>query len=153
MQLDAAHIIRRTDERLRHDADAKTRFCHGDDLVCCGGFNGGLKSNALRGENRDVERMGGRARAEGDKRVCFQFEKRNLSPEQPGEFSRTDRNLPNFLDDRLRERRRERDGRCDHGKICRRFVQRRDRLRRGVVADAQVYAGVLFLIPFKYRQE
>ena len=64
MQFDAAHIIRRTNERLRHDADAKTRFCHWDDLVSRGGFDGGLKSNALRGENRDVERMGGRARVE-----------------------------------------------------------------------------------------
>ena len=57
MQFDAAHIIRRTNERLRHDADAKTRFCHWDDLVSRGGFDGGLKNNALRGENRDVERM------------------------------------------------------------------------------------------------
>ena len=61
MQFDAAHIIRRTNERLRHDADAKTRFCHWDDLIRRGGFDGWMERKILRGENRDVERMGGRA--------------------------------------------------------------------------------------------
>ena len=153
MQFDAAHIIRRTNERLRHDADAKPRFCHWDDLVSRGGFDGGLKSNALRGENRDVERMGGRARAERDEWIRFQLGKRDASSKQTGKGRRADRNLPNFFDDRLRERRRERNRRCDDRKICRRLVQRRDGLRRGVVADAKMHAGVLFLIPFKYRQE
>ena len=103
MQFDAAHIIRRTNERLRHDADAKTRFCHWDDLVSRGGFDGGLKSNALRGENRDVERMGGRARAERDEWIRFQLGKRDASSKQTGKGRRADRNLPNFFDDRLRE--------------------------------------------------
>lgn len=97
MQFDAAHIIRRTNERLRHDADAKTRFCHWDDLVSRGGFDGGLKSNALRGENRDVERMGGRARAERDEWIRFQLGKRDASSKQTGKGRRADRNLPNSL--------------------------------------------------------
>ena len=97
--------------------------------------------------------MGGRARAERDEWIRFQLGKRDASSKQTGKGRRADRNLPNFFDDRLRERRRERNRRCDDRKICRRFVERRDRLRRGVVADAKMHAGVLFLIPFKYRQE
>ena len=67
-----------------YDADAKTCFCHWDDLVSRGGFDGGLKSNALRGENRDVERMGGRARAERDEWIRFQLGKRDASSKQTG---------------------------------------------------------------------
>ena len=153
MQFDAAHIIRRTNERLRHDADAKPRFCHWDDLVSRGGFDGRTEGKIMRGKNGGIERMRGRARAKGNEGVRFQLRKRNLSPEQSGKIPRADRYFLDLFDDRLRERRRERNRRCDDRKICRRLVQRRDGLRRGVVADAKMHAGVLFLIPFKYRQE
>ena len=87
--------------------------------------------------------MGGRARAERDEWIRFQLGKRDASSKQTGKGRRADRNLPNFFDDRLRERRRERNRRCDDRKICRRLVQRRDGLRRGVVGDAQPDARVL----------
>ena len=102
MQFNAAHIIRRTDERLRHDADAEPRLRHRDDLVCCGGFDGWTEGKIMRGENGGIERVGGRARAERDERIRFQLGKRDLPPEQTVKIPRTDRNLPNFLDDRLR---------------------------------------------------